>query len=123
MLKIQKTRNKQRKRRMLSVRAKLRKTATLPRLSVHRSTKHISAQVIDDREGRTLAAASTTAKSLQSELEGKTKTQRAAVIGAEIGRKARDAGVEQVVFDRGGSRYHGRVKALADSAREAGLKF
>ena len=123
MLKTQKLRNKQRKRRILSVRAKLRKTATIPRLSVHRSNKHIAAQVIDDRSGRTLAAVSSTAKALQANLDGKNKTERATVIGAEIGRKALDAGVERVVFDRGGARYHGRVKALADGAREAGLKL
>jgi len=123
MLNTQKHRNKQRKRRTLSVRAKLRKTATMPRLSVHRSCKHISAQVIDDRSGRTLAAVSSTAKALRADLDGKNKTQRATVIGAEIGRKALDAGIERVVFDRGGARYHGRVKALADGAREAGLKL
>ena len=123
MLNTQKLRNKQRKRRTLSVRAKLRKTATIPRLSVCRSAKHISAQVIDDRSGRTLVAVSSTAKALRESLDGKNKTERATVIGGEIARRALDAGVERVVFDRGGARYHGRVKALADGAREAGLKL
>ena len=110
-------------RRTLSTRSHLRARSSLPRLSVHRSTKHISAQVIDDKSGRTLAAATTTAKSLSAELGGKTKSQRAAFIGSEIAKRALAAGVEAVVFDRGPSRYHGRVKALAEAAREAGLKF
>jgi large subunit ribosomal protein L18 len=112
-----------RHRRTLSTRSQLRARSSLPRLSVHRSTKHISAQVIDDRTGRTLAAATTTAKSMSAELGGKTKSQRAALIGAEIAKRAKAAGVEAVVFDRGPARYHGRVKALAEAAREAGLKF
>ena len=112
-----------RKRRKLSTRNRLHNKQGLPRLSVNRSTKHISAQVIDDAAGKTLAAATTTAKALSGDLEGKTKSERAAVIGAEIARRAKDAGVEAVVFDRGAAQYHGRVKALAEAAREAGLKF
>jgi large subunit ribosomal protein L18 len=112
-----------RSRRAMATRASLRAHSKLPRLSVHRSTKHISAQVIDDATGRTLAAATSTAKSMSAELGGKTKSQRAALIGAEIAKRAKAAGVEAVVFDRGPSRYHGRVKALAEAAREAGLKF
>ena len=122
-MRMQRIKATRKRRRTLSVRAKLKRTASLPRLSVHRSLKHISAQIIDDRTGRTLAAATSTAKALSASLTGKTKTQRAAIIGAEIGRKAKEAGVEQVVFDRGGARFHGRVKALADGAREVGLKF
>ena len=114
---------KRRSRRQNHVRRNIRKHSTLPRLSIHRSTKHISAQVIDDAAGKTLAAVTTTSKSLSGDLAGKTKSERAAVIGAEIARRAKDAGVEAVVFDRGASRYHGRVKALAEAAREAGLKF
>jgi large subunit ribosomal protein L18 len=110
-------------RRQRSVRARLRRSADVPRLSVARSSKHISAQVIDDAAGRTLAHATTTAKAIAAELAGKTKTERARVIGAEIARKAKEAGVKKVVFDRGASRYHGRVKALAEAAREAGLEF
>jgi|SRR5688572_14724100 len=112
-----------RERRRFAVRGRLRKAADRPRLSVHRSTKHISAQVIDDRTGTTVCAATTTAKSLAGELAGKTKTERAQVIGREIARKAREAGLEAVVFDRGASRYTGRIKALAEAAREGGLKF
>lgn len=110
-------------RRKNHVRRKLGRKTDRPRLSVFRSCKHISAQVIDDLNGRTLCAASSTAKSLTGDLEGKTKSERAAVVGAEIARKAKEAGVETVVFDRGASRYHGRVKALAEAAREGGLKF
>jgi large subunit ribosomal protein L18 len=112
-----------RRRRSLSVRSKLQRTADRPRLSVFRSLKHIAAQIIDDRSGRTLCAASSTAKSLAPQLEGKKKSERAAVVGAEIARKAKEAGIEQVVFDRGFARYHGRVKALGDAARAGGLKF
>ncbi len=115
--------NKRRKRRRHHVRNRIRKESTLPRLSVHRSCKHISAQVIDDGNGKTVAQVSSTAKGLASELEGKTKTQRAAVIGAEIAKKAVEAGIKTVVFDRGFSKFHGRVKALADAAREGGLEF
>jgi len=112
-----------RERRRKSVRANLRRTADRPRLSVHRSCKHISAQVIDDRTGRTLCVVTTTGKALGDELAGKTKTERAAVVGREIARKAIEAGVEAVVFDRGATRYTGRVRALAEAAREGGLKF
>ena len=110
-------------RRKLGVRSRLRRRSILPRLSVNRSLKHISVQVIDDATGRTLCSATSTAKGLAGELEGKTKTEKAAVVGAEIARKAKEAGVETVVLDRGSSRYHGRMKALADAAREGGLKF
>ena len=110
-------------RRRLSVRAKLRRTASKPRLSVFRSSKHIYAQVIDDVAGKTVASCSSSSKSFASDNDGKTKTERAALIGTEIAKKAVDAGVTEVVFDRGASKYHGRVKALADAAREAGLKF
>jgi large subunit ribosomal protein L18 len=119
----QQLKNARRHRRTLSVRSRLRRFATAPRLSVHRSSKHIAAQVIDDKTGRTLAAATSTAKSLAPSLAGKNKTDRARVIGAEIARRAREAGVESVVFDRGPSRYHGRIKALAEAARAGGLKF
>ena len=115
--------NSRRERRKLSMRAKLRRTATLPRLSVNRTSKHISAQVIDDVAGRTLCAVTTTGKVLAPELAGKTKTQRAVVVGTQIAQKALAAGVQAVVFDRGSARYHGRVKALADAARAAGLKL
>ncbi len=115
--------NKLRSRRQNHVRRNIRKHSDLPRLSIYRSTKHISAQVIDDKAGRTLCAVSSTAKTMTDMLAGKKKSEQAAIIGAEIAKRAHDAGVKQVVFDRGFSRYHGRVKALADAAREAGLKF
>lgn len=111
-------------RRKHHVRSMLGRSADRPRLSVFRSSKHISAQVIDDVNGRTLCAVSSTAKSLAGgEMTGKTKSERAAVVGREIARKALEAGVQTVVFDRGAARYHGRVKALAEAAREGGLKF
>lgn len=110
-------------RRKNHVRSKLKRSADRPRLSVYRSCKHISAQVIDDMNGRTLCSVSSTAKALSGDLGGKTKSERAAVVGREIARMAREAGVESVVFDRGASSYHGRVKALAEAAREGGLKF
>ena len=115
--------NKQRLRRRRSVRRKLRQHTTLPRLSVNRTLKHFSAQIIDDSKGVTLTAVSSTAKSLAGDLEGKTKSEKAAILGAELARRAKDAGVETVAFDRGHCRYHGRVKAFADAAREGGLKF
>jgi len=122
MNKIQ-LKNRRSKRRSMSTRRRLRLYSTRPRLSVNRSLKHISAQVIDDVSGRTLAAASTTSRKFSGDLAGKSKSEQAAFIGAEIARLAKDAGVETVVFDRGSSKYHGRLKALADAAREAGLKI
>ena len=115
--------NQRRERRSLSVRSKLRRRSSAPRLCVSRSLKHISAQIVDDETGRTLAHATSTAKALTGELTGKNKTQRAAVIGAEIARKAKEAGIEKVVFDRGYARFHGRIKALAEAARSGGLAF
>lgn len=115
--------NKRRLRRKNTVRAGIRKHSDFPRLSVSRSLKHISAQVIDDKQGKTLVSVTSRAKALSDELQGKTKTERAKVVGAEIARKAKEAGVESVVFDRGHCKYHGRIKALADAAREGGLKF
>ena len=114
---------KRAQRRKNHVRRKIRQATTLPRLSVNRTSKHISAQVIDDVAGRTLCAVSSTSKSFADQLQGKTKSERAAIVGAELGRRAKDAGIEQVAFDRGSSKYHGRVKAFADAVREAGVKF
>ncbi|MEZ6014034.1 MAG: 50S ribosomal protein L18 [Planctomycetota bacterium] len=114
---------KRRTRRAHHIRNRIRAAASSPRLSIFRSSKHITAQVIDDVKGETLCAVSSTSKKLGEALDGKTKTARAAVIGSEIARLAREKGVERVVFDRGASKFHGRVKALADAAREAGLKF
>jgi large subunit ribosomal protein L18 len=109
-------------KRRLRVRNKLRKTsAGRPRLSVHRSNKNISVQVIDDLQGRTLASASTLEKELG--LVGKNSVEAATKIGAAIAERAKAAGIEDVYFDRGGFLFHGRVKALADAAREGGLRF
>jgi large subunit ribosomal protein L18 len=109
-------------KRRLRVRNKLRKTAAgRPRLSVHRSSKNISVQLIDDVQGRTLAAASTLEKDLG--MVGKNTVEAATKVGATIAERARAAGIEDVYFDRGGFLFHGRVKALADAAREGGLKF
>ena len=109
-------------KRRLRVRSKLRKSnAGRARLSVHRSNKNISVQLIDDVQGVTLAAASTLEKDLG--VVGKNNVEAAAKVGAAIAERAKKAGVEEAYFDRGGFLYHGRVKALADAAREAGLKI
>lgn len=110
-------------RRKQSVRRGIRMHSDRPRLSVFRSSKHIYAQVIDDKTGRTLVSVSSAAKAFLAENAGKTKTERARLIGTTIAQKAVAAGVSKVVFDRGASRYHGRVAALADEARKAGLEF
>jgi large subunit ribosomal protein L18 len=118
------TKDKQtaRARRHFRVRKKVSGTAERPRLAVFRSNKHISAQVIDDRSGRTLAAASTVERSVRE--AGATGNKAAAtVVGRLLAERAKAAGVRTVVFDRGGFQYHGRVAAVADAAREAGLEF
>ena len=109
-------------RRHFRVRKKVAGTAERPRLAVFRSNKHVSAQVIDDRSGRTLAAASSVEAALKSAGGTGNKTAAAAV-GKLVAERARAAGVTSVVFDRGGFQYHGRVAAVADAAREAGLEF
>jgi large subunit ribosomal protein L18 len=114
------TKPQRRLRRRRRVRAKIRGTAERPRLSVFRSNKGIYAQLIDDGSARTLAAASWA--QLPKSFKG-TKTEQAAEVGKRLAANAKKAGVEAVVFDRGGYLYHGRVKALADGAREGGLKF
>ena len=98
-------------------------TATAPRLAVFRSNKHMYAQIIDDTVGKTLVSASTLQKDVKAQLENTDDVAAAAYLGTVIGKKAVEAGIEEVVFDRGGYIYHGKVKALADAAREAGLKF
>ncbi len=110
-------------RRHRRVRAKVAGTPERPRLNVFRSLTGIYAQVIDDVAGHTLVSASTIDRELRGQLDGKNKTEAAKMVGALIARRAQAAGVKQVVFDRGGYRYHGRVKALAEGAREAGLEF
>lgn len=112
-----------RKRRHLRVRAKLSGTPERPRLNVYRSSAHTYAQVIDDTCGHTLVSASSLEDEVTSAADGETKSDRARAVGLLVGQRAKDAGIDTVVFDRGGYKYHGRVKALADAAREAGLKF
>jgi large subunit ribosomal protein L18 len=109
-----------RKRRHFRVRKKVRGTAARPRLSVFRSNKHIYAQVIDDVSGRTLASASTSEKGLSG--SGAT-VDAAKAVGQRLGERANAAGITTAVFDRGGFKYHGRVAAVADGARDAGLEF
>ncbi len=118
------TKDKQlaRNRRHYRVRKKVSGTANRPRLAVFRSNKHITAQVIDDRAGRTLAAASSVERDLR-QAGGTGNKTAAATVGRLVAERARAAGVSRVVFDRGGFLYHGRVAAVADSAREAGLEF
>ena len=110
-----------RRRRHNRVRKRVTGTAARPRLAVFRSAKHISAQVIDDVAGKTLAAASTTEKSLRASSGGNKSAAEA--VGKLIGERAKAAGVTAVVFDRGGFLFHGRVASLADAARSAGLEF
>jgi large subunit ribosomal protein L18 len=98
-------------------------TATRPRFCVFRSLCHIYAQVIDDESGRTLVAASDLEQEARAGADGARKTGRAALVGRLVGQRAVKKGIREVVFDRGGYKYHGRVKALAEAAREAGLKF
>ena len=109
-------------KRRMRVRSKLRKTANgRPRLSVHRSSKNISVQLIDDVQGTTLASASSLEKDLG--VVGKNNVEAAAKVGTALAERAKKAGVEVCYFDRGGFLFHGKVKALADAAREGGLKF
>lgn len=111
-------------RRKNRVRRQLRKFANgRPRLSVYRSSKNIYAQIIDDVSGRTLAAASTLDKALRVELKTGADKAAAEAVGKAVAERAVNAGIKDVVFDRGGYMYHGRVKALADAAREGGLNF
>ncbi|MEZ5990367.1 MAG: 50S ribosomal protein L18 [Planctomycetota bacterium] len=115
---------KLRLRRRLGVRRRLRTFRNArPRLTVFRSSKHIYAQVVDDMQGKTLAAASSLDKELRGQVQGQAKKQVAAKVGTLVAERAKAAGVSQVKFDRGAYRYHGRVKELADAARSGGLEF
>ena len=118
-----KSRNLARLKRHQRIRNRVVGTPERPRLSVFRSLKHMYAQVIDDTQGRTLAAASTLDPSLRGSLASLPKVEEAARVGALVAERARAAGITKVVFDRGGYLYHGRVQKLADAAREAGLVF
>jgi large subunit ribosomal protein L18 len=115
------TRGAARQKRHDRIRLRLEGDANRPRLAVFRSLKHISAQVIDDASGRTLVAATSLEKELRSGTG--TKSDSAAAVGRLLAERAKSAGVEKVVFDRAGYRYHGRIKSLADAARAAGLQF
>jgi large subunit ribosomal protein L18 len=117
------SRDAHRHRIHLRVRMRVTGTPERPRLCVYRSNEHIYAQVIDDRSGRTLASASSLDADTRKDLKGGSNVAAAKVIGKKIAERTRAAGIEQVVFDRGGYMYHGRVEALAAAAREAGLKF
>jgi len=112
-----------RRRRKLSVRHRLSRSGTVVRLSIHRSAKHIYAQILDRSTGRTVASIGSASKKCVADLSDKSKSEKATFVGKEIARLALEKGVEKVVFDRGSSKYHGRIKALADAAREGGLKF
>jgi large subunit ribosomal protein L18 len=116
-------RREQRAKRQRRIRAKISGTAQRPRLNVFRSNMHIYAQVIDDVRQHTLVAASTVDASLRDKLSDNNKVEEAKLVGRLIAERAQAAGIKQVVFDRGGYLYHGRIKALADAAREAGLDF
>jgi len=115
--------NKARLKRHLRVRKKIAGTAERPRLNVFRSSKHIYAQIIDDTRGVTLVSASTVDKELRDQVDNGGNIDAAKKVGALIASRAKAKGIEHVVFDRGGYLYHGRVQALADAAREAGLDF
>ena len=112
-----------RKRRHERVRKRVSGADTRPRLCVFRSLKHIYAQLIDDGSGQTIASASTLDTEIETDSANKNKRGKAELVGALVAKRAQEKGINQVVFDRGGYRYHGRVKALADAARKAGLRF
>ncbi len=116
-------RNEERVLRHIRVREKISGTSNCPRLSVYRSNVAIYAQIIDDTKGVTLVSASSLDKDLEKELKGKSKTEQAKLVGEAVAKKALKAKIKNVVFDRGGYIYTGRVQALADGARSAGLEF
>ena len=122
-MKREKKTGRQRRRRQYRVSNRVKHDSTRPRLSVFRSHKHVYAQIIDDEAGRTLAAASTLDNPLKAELSYGGNKEAAVVVGKAIAQRALEAGIKQVTFDRREYKYHGRVAALADAAREAGLEF
>jgi large subunit ribosomal protein L18 len=117
------SRQAHRRRIHVRMRKKIAGTPERPRLCVHRSSRHIRAQVVDDRTGRTIVSASSLDKEVRATIQGGGNVAASKVVGKIVAERARAQGVEQVVFDRGGYQYHGRVQALAEAAREAGLKF
>lgn len=116
-------RNEKRKKRHMRARQKLTGTPERPRLNVYRSLNHIYAQVIDDTVGNTIVSASTLDKELKDKLDKTSNKEAAKLVGELVAKRAQEKGINEVVFDRGGYIYHGRVKELADAARKAGLKF
>ena len=118
-----KSRSELRKRRQSRVRGKVSGSTSRPRLSVYRSLMNIYAQLIDDEQGHTLVSASTIDAEVVKQIAGMNGVARAKVVGKVLAERAKQAGISTVVFDRGGYRYHGQVKALADAGREAGLQF
>jgi large subunit ribosomal protein L18 len=116
-------RSDERQRIHKRIRKKIAGSAGRPRLCVYRSSKYVYAQIIDDSQGKTLAAASTTEKDVRGDLKQGGNVQAAKIVGKAIAQRAKAKGIEDVVFDRGGYLYHGRIKAVAEAAREAGLKF
>ena len=118
-----KKKHESRERRHRRVRMRVQGTAERPRLNVFRSLVGIYAQVIDDAAGHTLVSASTNDREIAAQVEGKSKKEASKIVGKVLGERAKQKGINQVVFDRGGYRYTGRVAALADGAREAGLEF
>ncbi|MBE6016148.1 MAG: 50S ribosomal protein L18 [Lachnospiraceae bacterium] len=118
-----KSRTQIREKKHMKLRNRFSGTAERPRLAVYRSNMHIYAQIIDDETHKTLVSASTVQKDIKAELEKTNDTAAAAYVGKVVAQRAIEAGIKEVVFDRGGYVYHGKVKALADAAREAGLEF
>lgn len=118
-----KTPREARIKRHLIIRKKIKGTALRPRLSIFRSSSHLYAQIIDDEQGHTLVAASTLEPELNAQGESRTKTAQGGVVGTALAQRALEKGITKVVFDRGGYKYHGRVKALAEAARTGGLIF
>jgi len=112
-----------RQRRHARIRAKVQGTTSRPRLCIFRSIDHVYAQIIDDSQGHTLSSASTLEQEIKAQADGKTKSAKAELVGSLVAKRALAKGINQVVFDRGGYKYHGRVKVLADAARQAGLKL
>ncbi|ACR80567.1 MULTISPECIES: 50S ribosomal protein L18 [Kosmotoga] len=112
-----------RRKRHLRVRSKIKGTPERPRLAVYRSERHIYAQIIDDIAGRTIVSASTVDKELREKLTKTWNQEAAKEVGKLIAKRAAEKGIKKIVFDRGGFKFHGRIKSLADAAREAGLEF
>lgn len=115
--------NVARKRRHTRIRTRVSGTSDKPRLCVFRSLSHIYAQIIDDASGVTMTSAGSIESAMKEKIDGKNKTQVAELVGSTLAEKAKGKGISEVVFDRGGYKYHGRIKALAEAARKAGLKF